>query len=65
MRIQEGRLIRKRTPAMPVRRRKQRDSVAISQGVLDHVMGGGPLPFELRVLEALLEGTTRHFKARL
>ena len=44
--------------------RKQRDSVAIAQGVLDHVMSQGPLPFELRVLEALLDGTTRHFQAR-
>ena len=44
--------------------RKQRDSVAIAQGVLDHVvMSYGPLPFELRVLEALLDGTTRHFQA--
>ena len=43
--------------------RKQRDSVAIAQGVLDHVTSYGPLPFELRVLEALLDGTTRHFQA--
>ena len=37
--------------------------MAIAQGVLDHVMSNGPLPFELRVLEALLDGTTRHFQA--
>ena len=44
--------------------RKQRDTVTIAQSVLDHVMSHGPLPFELRVLEALLDGTTRHFQAR-
>lgn len=43
--------------------RKQRDSVAVAQSVLDHVLSHGPLPFELRVLEALLDGTTRHFQA--
>jgi hypothetical protein len=37
-------------------RRKHRDSVAVAQLVLDHVVGGGgSLPFELCVLEGLLE----------
>ncbi len=39
--------------------RKERDTVRIAQSVLDRVAEAGPLPFELRVLEALLDETAR------
>jgi antitoxin component of RelBE/YafQ-DinJ toxin-antitoxin module len=45
-------------------RRKERDTVRLAQSVLDNIAEVGPLPFELRVLEALLDETARQFERR-
>ena len=45
-------------------RRMERDSVRIAQAVLQRVSERGPLPFELRVLEALLDETARQVRCR-
>ena len=42
-----------------ITRRMERDSVRIAQAVLQRVCEHSPLPFELRVLEALLDETAR------
>lgn len=36
----------------------------LAQSVLDNISEAGPLPFELRVLEALLDETARQFERR-
>ena len=45
-------------------RRKDRDTLRLMQSVVNNVSEAGPLPFELRVLEALLDETARHFERR-
>lgn len=45
-------------------RRRDRDTARLAQSVLDHVAEASPLPFELRVLEALLDETARQFERR-
>ena len=45
-------------------RRKDRDTLRLTQSVVNNVSEAGPLPFELRVLEALLDETARHFERR-
>ena len=45
-----------------MRCRMERDSVRIAQAVLQRVSEAGPLPFELRVLEALLDETARQVR---
>ena len=44
--------------------RKDRDTLRLTQSVVDNVSEAGPLPFELRVLEALLDETARQFERR-
>ena len=44
--------------------RKDRDTLRLTQSVIDNVSEAGPLPFELRVLEALLDETARQFERR-
>ena len=44
--------------------RKDRDTLRLTQSVVNNVSEAGPLPFELRVLEALLDETARQFERR-
>ncbi|CAL8471666.1 g11208 [Coccomyxa elongata] len=44
--------------------RRDRDTARLAQSVLDHVAETSPLPFELRVMEALLDETARQFERR-
>ena len=44
--------------------RKDRDTLRLTQSIINNVSEAGPLPFELRVLEALLDETARQFERR-
>lgn len=44
--------------------RRDRDTARLAQSVVDRVAEASPLPFELRVLEALLDETARQFDRR-
>lgn len=44
--------------------RKERDTLRLAQSVVNNASEVGPLPFELRVLEALLDETARQFERR-
>ena len=44
--------------------RKDRDTLRLTQSVINNISEAGPLPFELRVLEALLDETARQFERR-
>lgn len=45
-------------------RRRHRDTVRLVEGVMSRVMHPSAVPFEFRVLEAMLEATTVYFEKR-